>query len=153
MVDVTLIYQIAADLADAISLMREGKTYEEIAAYISDTGPYSLSRQQVQADVAKVKWELMARSRVEVEQAIAEEVDGIEFVIAEAKAALKDSQYIKQYASLLRVLLDAGGKRSKVLGVDAHLNNQNLSAAMERVAAAGFDIIEKDGGENYGGEG
>jgi aspartokinase len=136
-------YQIAEDTSTAIELMRQGKTYDEIAQIISQNRIYSLSRQQIQKDLEKVRWDLIAKTTAHVGVVIGEELDSIEGVATRAIEALNatiDKEKINP--QLLRVLLDCGARKSYLLGVDCYIKQQNINAAIETLTRAGFNVSD-----------
>jgi hypothetical protein len=136
-------YEVAADTSTAIELMRRGKTYAEIAQIISQERTYSLSRQQIQKDLEKVRWDLIAKTTIHVGEAIGEELDSIEGIATRAIEALNatiDKEKINP--QLLRVLLDCGARKSYLLGVDCYMKQQNINAAIETLTRAGFQVSD-----------
>jgi hypothetical protein len=136
-------YQIAEDTSNAIELMRRGKTYAEIAQIISQQRVYSLSRQQIQKDLEGVRWELIAKTTVHVGEAIGEELESIENITTRAIEALNATTNKERInPQLLKVLLDCGMRRSYLLGVDCHMKQQNINAAIETLTRAGFVVSD-----------
>jgi hypothetical protein len=136
-------YQIAEDTSTAIELIRRGKTYAEIAEIISQDRIYSLSRQQIQKDLEKVRWDLIAKTTVHVGEAIGEELESIEVIATRAIEALNatiDKEKINP--QLLRVLVDCGARKSYLLGVDCYIKQQNINAAIETLTRAGFNVSD-----------
>jgi hypothetical protein len=134
-------YQIAEDTSTAIELMRRGKTYAEIAQIISQDRLYSLSRQQIQKDLEKVRWDLIAKTTIHVGEVIGGELESIEGVTTRALEALNsttDKERINP--QLLRVLLECGARKSYLLGADCYIKQQNINAAIETLTRAGFNV-------------
>jgi aspartokinase len=136
-------YQIAEDTSTAIELMRQGKTYSEIAQIISQNKIYSLSRQQIQKDLEKVRWDLIAKTTVHVGEAIGEELESIEGIATRAIEALNATiNKEKINPQFLRVILDCGARKSYLLGVDCYIKQQNINAAIETLTRAGFNVSD-----------
>jgi hypothetical protein len=136
-------YEVAADTSTAIELMRRGKTYAEIAQIISQERTYSLSRQQIQKDLEKVRWDLIAKTTIHVGEAIGEELDSIEGIATRAIEALNATiNKEKVNPQLLKVLLDCGARKSYLLGVDCYMKQQNINAAIETLTRAGFQVSD-----------
>jgi hypothetical protein len=136
-------YQIAEDTSTAIELMRRGKTYAQIAQIISNERAYSISRQQIQQDLEKVRWDLIAKTTVHVGEAIGEELESIENITTRTIEALNaTTNKEKINPQLLKVLLDCGVRRSYLLGVDCHMRQQNINAAIETLTRAGFNVSD-----------
>jgi hypothetical protein len=136
-------YQIAEDTSTAIELIRRGKTYAEIAQIISQDRIYSLSRQQIQKDLEKVRWDLIAKTTVHVGEVIGEELESIEGVINRAIEALNsttDKERINP--QLLRVLLECGVRKAYLLGADCYIKQQNINTAIETLTRAGFNVSD-----------
>jgi hypothetical protein len=136
-------YQIAEDTSMAIELMRRGKTYAEIAQIISNDRTYSISRQQIQQDLEKVRWDLIAKTTTHVGEAIGEELELIEGIANRAIEALNaTTNKERMNPQLLKVLLDCGARKSYLLGVDCHMKQQNINAAIETLTRAGFNVSD-----------
>jgi hypothetical protein len=136
-------YEVAADTSTAIELMRRGKTYAEIAQIISQERTYSLSRQQIQKDLEKVRWDLIAKTTVHVGEAIGEELDSIEGIATRAIEALNATiNKEKVNPQLLKVLLECGARKSYLLGVDCYMKQQNINVAIETLTRAGFQVSD-----------
>jgi hypothetical protein len=136
-------YQIAEDTSVAIELIRQGKTYAQIAQIISQGRTYSLSRQQIQKDLEKIRWELIAKTTVHAGEVIGQELEAIEDIVTRTLDSLNaTTEKEKLNPQLLRVLLDCSARKSYILGADSYIKQQNINAAIETLTRAGFKVSD-----------
>ena len=56
--------QRSIDKKAALEMLLSGKTYEQVSRYISQTRPYTISRQQIQSDIEEIRLEAIAQTLV-----------------------------------------------------------------------------------------
>jgi hypothetical protein len=159
-------FQRATDKKASIELLRQGWTYQEIAAEISRRNPYTITYQQIQKDLEGLRLEALAKAHLDMGILIAEELETIEDSLAKIKAAIEQdktfgtvsveteeserfgkkttTKWVQRnlnvaYVSELRVL---AARRSTLLGVDAYLKSLDINAAIEALTAKGYVVID-----------
>lgn len=159
-------FQRVQDRHLTIERLQQGRTYQQIAAEISETRPYTLSYQQVIRDLEPVKLEAIAKINQCMEEIIAEELEEIEKVLKDAWDAINaepkliettkveehpkhgkiittSQQWInvKKDASLLATILKAAARRSELLGVNIHLKYLDDNAMFEAARRMGYKLV------------
>jgi formate dehydrogenase maturation protein FdhE len=166
-------FQREQDKRLAIEMLQKGCNYLQIAAAISEIQPYSISYQQVIKDLDSVRLDAIAKSSASMGEIIDQEMQEIEFAIAEVKEAIakgkeevvvtsrEDSekngtketekrQYNNLNPAYVTALLNAAARRSALLGIDSHLKHQDINTAIESLTSRGYVVSLPDGDESAG---
>jgi hypothetical protein len=166
-------FQKAEDKRFAIEMLSKGYTYQQIAAAISQRGPYTLSYQQVISDLNGVRLESLAEAKLNMLEIIDEEIQGLEKVLEEAwksvgspRELLKTEEFgtsdktgdyrktkeqwvnIDRPVAALRLISDAMARRSVLRGVDSYLKHQDINLAIEALTNRGYVVSLPDGDED-----
>jgi hypothetical protein len=163
-------FQRAEDLKIEIDMLQHGHSLVEIAGHISGIRPYSISQQQVSADVSKLRLSAIAAMNEHASVTIEKELQEIEKVIEKAWEGINADRELvmtkeicttsktgetqektkEQWVNLtlpvqlLKTVLDAIARRSTLLGVDAHLKYLDINAAIESLTRLGYEVSSPD---------
>lgn len=160
-------FQKAEDKKFAIELLGKGYTYQQIAAAITQRGPYSLSYQQVISDLDGIRMESLAKARLNMLEIIEEEMKHLDQVLGEAwKSAMlprellqttetgdgdKTGSYKKikeqwintdRPVAALRLVFDTVARKSSLRGVDSYLKYLDTNLAIEMLTAKGYTVSD-----------
>jgi hypothetical protein len=137
-------FQKSLDRKLAVELLSQGKTYTEVTAAInSERSSYSLSRQQVMADVGKIQEELIASAMNHGLEVIAEELDKIENLsidISRRIGAFPDSD--PRVAPLLKQMESLAARKTYLTGGDNFIRAQDINLSISKVISMGYEISE-----------
>jgi hypothetical protein len=166
-------FQKAEDKRLAIELLGKGYSYQQIAAVITQRGPYSLSYQQIISDLDGIRMESLASARLNMLEIIDEEMQHLDRVLGEAwKSAMLprellqttetgDSDKTGTYQKIkeqwinvdrpvaaLRLVFDTVARRSSLRGVDSYLKYLDTNLAIEALTNRGYVVSLPDGDED-----
>jgi hypothetical protein len=166
-------FQKAEDKKLAVELLGKGFTYQQIAATISQRGPYSLSYQQIISDLDGIRLESLAKARLNMLEIIDEEMKHLDQVLNEAwKSASvprellrttetgdsdKTGSYRKEKeqwvntdrpVAALRLVFDTVARKSSLRGVDSYLKYLDTNLAIEALTSRGYVVSLPDGDED-----
>ena len=137
--------QIARDRSLAIDLLREGYGYDEIVEHINRERRYTYT-------IANFWQDIDERT---IHEIAATFKNGAELVLIEARRLLKCIGYLedsieeqqnigehRNISAMVKTLLDFNVRLSEIMGLKAYTENRNINAAIDRLTAAGLDVVD-----------
>jgi hypothetical protein len=136
-------FQKALDRKTTIEFLSAGKTYTFIARHISDNRAYSITPEQLRADMTGLQEVMIAEAMSHGLEAIAEELDKIENLMVDISRRLQQFRDgDKGAAPFLKLMADLCARKTHLKGGENFIKAQDLNQAIERVTRAGFVVSD-----------